>query len=216
MPDSKNTRLGIRPKGQARSMRRAIRASLRYSVYERDKSTCQYCGQKAPDVELQIDHVMPVALGGTNHIDNLLTACRDCNIGKGARDPGLSMPSRPLTEGEKKERAQEEARWWAEMVFRSADASVRKFVWEIAAKTRADGVLLIFPHLEDEADEREEMLALLRGFVATGIIRIEGWGSDEVWFSVQSHRGIPNVNGTSWALAASGPIEQAVHVAEVY
>lgn len=33
---------------------------------------------------LEVDHVHPVAEGGTNHIDNLLTACFDCNRGKGA------------------------------------------------------------------------------------------------------------------------------------
>ena len=34
---------------------------------------------------LEIDHVHPVAEGGTNDMDNLVTACWDCNRGKGAR-----------------------------------------------------------------------------------------------------------------------------------
>jgi 5-methylcytosine-specific restriction endonuclease McrA len=41
---------------------------------------------------LTIDHVFPVALGGTNDIANLVTACRACNLTKGARvmnDAGL-------------------------------------------------------------------------------------------------------------------------------
>jgi hypothetical protein len=41
---------------------------------------------------LTIDHVFPVALGGTNDVGNLVTACRACNLTKGARplnDAGL-------------------------------------------------------------------------------------------------------------------------------
>jgi hypothetical protein len=34
---------------------------------------------------LTIDHIMPVALGGTNEIGNLVTACRTCNLTKGAK-----------------------------------------------------------------------------------------------------------------------------------
>lgn len=37
---------------------------------------------KAPDVVLEIDHVIPKSLGGDHAPGNLLTACRDCNRGK--------------------------------------------------------------------------------------------------------------------------------------
>lgn len=33
---------------------------------------------------LQIDHIIPVKAGGTSHIRNLATACKDCNAGKKA------------------------------------------------------------------------------------------------------------------------------------
>jgi len=46
--------------------RRAISRSLRFSVFERDRYTCQYCGRKPPEGVLQVDHVHPVALGGDN------------------------------------------------------------------------------------------------------------------------------------------------------
>ena len=57
----------------------------RFEVFKRDRFTCQYCGAKAPDVVLHVDHVQPVADGGTNDLLNLLTACQGCNAGKGAR-----------------------------------------------------------------------------------------------------------------------------------
>lgn len=58
---------------------------LRFEVFKRDSFRCQYCGRAAPDVVLQIDHVKPVADGGENDILNLITSCKDCNLGKGDR-----------------------------------------------------------------------------------------------------------------------------------
>lgn len=65
--------------------RKPIRKSVRFEVFKRDSFTCQYCGQKAPDVVLEIDHITPVAEGGDNDILNLVTACRSCNAGKSDR-----------------------------------------------------------------------------------------------------------------------------------
>lgn len=61
-----------------------IGSKLRFEVFKRDKFTCQYCGAKAPDVLLQVDHIHPVAGGGGNDILNLITSCQSCNGGKGA------------------------------------------------------------------------------------------------------------------------------------
>lgn len=55
---------------------------IRIEVFKRDKFTCQYCGAKAPDVLLQIDHVVPISKGGDNDIMNLVTSCEACNSGK--------------------------------------------------------------------------------------------------------------------------------------
>ena len=57
--------------------------STRFRVFLRDRFTCVYCGRKPPDVQLQIDHVIPKARGGDNTAQNLVTSCRECNIGKG-------------------------------------------------------------------------------------------------------------------------------------
>lgn len=60
---------------------------LRFEILRRDRHTCRYCGAKAPDVTLTVDHVIPVALGGGDEPNNLVTACADCNSGKSSISP---------------------------------------------------------------------------------------------------------------------------------
>ncbi|MER7788582.1 HNH endonuclease [Streptomyces sp. NPDC097640] len=60
----------------------AVSKRLRYEILRRDNHTCRYCGATAPDVPLRVDHVTPVALGGSDEPSNLVTACQDCNSGK--------------------------------------------------------------------------------------------------------------------------------------
>lgn len=62
-----------------------IPKKARFEVFKRDKFTCQYCGAKAPDVVLHVDHIHPVAGGGSSDILNLITSCQPCNAGKGSR-----------------------------------------------------------------------------------------------------------------------------------
>lgn len=64
------------------SKRKQLSKKKRFEVLKRDKFTCQYCGAQAPDVILQVDHIIPVSKGGTNDITNLVTSCSDCNGGK--------------------------------------------------------------------------------------------------------------------------------------
>lgn len=66
--------------------REKISKSIRFEVMKRDKFTCQYCGKSAPDVILEIDHIVPVTKGGDNTILNLITSCRDCNRGKSDKE----------------------------------------------------------------------------------------------------------------------------------
>jgi len=56
--------------------------ALRFNVLKRDNFTCQYCGQHAPDVKLEVDHIVPIVEGGTNEESNLITSCYACNRGK--------------------------------------------------------------------------------------------------------------------------------------
>jgi hypothetical protein len=69
----------------------AVSKRLRYEVLRRDGHTCKYCGAAAPDVKLTVDHVIPVALGGTNEPTNLVAACVACNVGKSASNPDAPL-----------------------------------------------------------------------------------------------------------------------------
>lgn len=71
--------------------RNQIGKKLRFEVFKRDIFACQYCGATPPSVILHVDHITPVALGGKNRIDNLITSCSSCNLGKGAT-PLSSIP----------------------------------------------------------------------------------------------------------------------------
>jgi 5-methylcytosine-specific restriction endonuclease McrA len=55
------------------------------NVLRRDRHTCQYCG--APGKELTLDHVLPRSMGGLTRWENVVAACRRCNLIKGARTP---------------------------------------------------------------------------------------------------------------------------------
>lgn len=78
-PDGKRLRFGRHP------LFGLIGPSVRFSILMRDEFTCRYCGRSAPDVVLHVDHIIPRAKGGTNARENLVTACRECNLGKGAK-----------------------------------------------------------------------------------------------------------------------------------
>lgn len=69
----------------------SLSPKLRFEILRRDGFTCQYCGAKGGDVELQVDHIHPKAAGGTDDPGNLITACFECNNGK--RDtPLVAIP----------------------------------------------------------------------------------------------------------------------------
>jgi hypothetical protein len=70
----------------------AISKRLRYEVLRRDGYACYYCGAKAPEVKLEVDAVVPEALGGS-HKDpaNLVAACEDCNSGKSSSSPDAPL-----------------------------------------------------------------------------------------------------------------------------
>lgn len=74
-------------------VREPVSKKKRFDVFKRDGFKCQYCGATPPGVLLHVDHINPVANGGKSSIDNLITACEPCNLGKGARTLSEIPPS---------------------------------------------------------------------------------------------------------------------------
>lgn len=83
-----------------RSHRRKIAPRVRAEVYRRAGHRCEYCGLQfdptpasiagthAPEqfelaFWLELDHIVPVLLGGLDTVDNLRAACSRCNRSRG-------------------------------------------------------------------------------------------------------------------------------------
>ena len=69
-----------------RTPRVTVRLTRRNLMF-RDAHQCQYCGKRPPLRDLNIDHVMPRSRGGDDSWENLVTACRICNLRKGWKTP---------------------------------------------------------------------------------------------------------------------------------
>lgn len=75
--------------------RKPITPSLRWKVLKRDGFKCRYCGCPSTEGRLEVDHVISVKDGGTTTIDNLVTACVDCNSGKHSDSVGIKHIPKP-------------------------------------------------------------------------------------------------------------------------
>lgn len=63
--------------------RHSVPVSVAREVAGKCGYRCSYCGDC--DGPFEIDHIFPVALGGTDDPDNLTLACAPCNRSKGAK-----------------------------------------------------------------------------------------------------------------------------------
>lgn len=64
--------------------RRKVTKYEKAAVLMKTLGRCAYCGQTLTLDTMQIDHVMPIALGGADILPNMLPACVGCNKAKGA------------------------------------------------------------------------------------------------------------------------------------
>lgn len=108
--------------------RKQIPKSVRFEVLKRDKFTCQYCGREAPDVILEIDHIIPVSKGGDNSIMNLVTSCRDCNRGKSDKelsdDAAIKKQKQQLDDMQDRRDQMEMMVEWRKELFKQSEAEV--------------------------------------------------------------------------------------------
>lgn len=110
---AKKTHKRHRPKGGRKDRHRARKAGVRYEwinrskLFERDRWRCQVCGIRTPkrlrgklsDNAPELDHRVPLAMGGDHTWANVQLACRRCNAMKAAHRvvgqlPLFERPSR--------------------------------------------------------------------------------------------------------------------------
>lgn len=59
----------------------------RLVILARDRSACVYCAAAISEETFVLDHLLPVARGGTNRKHNLVAACELCNRRRGELEP---------------------------------------------------------------------------------------------------------------------------------
>src|SRR5207249_1732713 len=76
-----------------RTSREPIEESVRLFVWQRDGGRCVRC--RSQD-RLEYDHIIPLALGGSNRERNIQLLCETCNRAKGAKLAPDSAPLAPV------------------------------------------------------------------------------------------------------------------------
>lgn len=64
---------------QKKTSRISIPQEVREYIFQRDNYQCRSCGKTKEKTVLELDHIVPIANGGSNDISNLQTLCRHCN-----------------------------------------------------------------------------------------------------------------------------------------
>jgi hypothetical protein len=70
-----------------RKQQYAISGKIQQMIWARDGFRCMYCGRKMGEVQLTVDHFVPLQRGGMNNEKNYVSACRRCNTRKGSQLP---------------------------------------------------------------------------------------------------------------------------------
>ncbi|WP_312045128.1 HNH endonuclease [Anaerotignum sp.] len=59
--------------------RKQFNSETRKVVYAKTKGHCALCGNFIPFDDFTVDHIKPLAKGGSNELENLQPACKVCN-----------------------------------------------------------------------------------------------------------------------------------------
>lgn len=172
--------------------RKAIPKRIRFEVFKRDSFKCQYCGAAAPEVLLQVDHIKPVAKGGTNDIVNLVTACIACNAGKSDKsldDKTAVQKSRAQLEElqERREQLEMMTNWLEELKDLKTDT----------LDTIVSHWHCLAPGFEVNANGKKKLEAMLRKFSLKEIFEAMDIASEQ--YLVYNQDG--NVTSDSWERA---------------
>jgi hypothetical protein len=69
------------------NQRRTFTREEKMFVYNKANGRCQLCGKQLNINKISVDHIIPLAKGGLNDLDNLQLACSSCNEFKGCLYP---------------------------------------------------------------------------------------------------------------------------------
>lgn len=78
-----------RERDRERNAKAVRRRKLLVPLIVRQGALCALCGNRLPEdaADIHVDHIVPVARGGTSDPENLQAVCAGCNLRKGARQP---------------------------------------------------------------------------------------------------------------------------------
>lgn len=74
----------VYPKGRTRVI---YTPRERKMIYHKAEGRCQLCGCKITYDEMSLDHIVPLAMGGEDSLENLQATCEPCNSHKNALLP---------------------------------------------------------------------------------------------------------------------------------
>lgn len=99
----------VAAKGVTRAIQQGTPTLTNAALFRRDGHVCMYCGTRLSAQQLTRDHIQPRSRGGRDVWENVVTACRPCNVRKDNRTQVeaeklglrlLAVPYRPnLAEG---------------------------------------------------------------------------------------------------------------------
>lgn len=73
--------MAMRQELDTKGKRQPIPQDVKVAVWQRDQGRCVECGRQE---DLEFDHIIPLAMGGSNTVRNLQLLCAVCNRRKGA------------------------------------------------------------------------------------------------------------------------------------
>lgn len=77
--------------------RRELSEREKEQIFIRDHQQCLCCGaRRGKSVRLQIDHILPAAMGGETSVENSQTLCKYCNQEKGINELNFRIHRSPL------------------------------------------------------------------------------------------------------------------------
>ena len=71
---------------------------------QQTKGYCKYCGKSGRKEDMEVDHEIPWAQGGSNELKNLVISCVHCNRSKGNQTPEEFEIMKMMQEDDENER----------------------------------------------------------------------------------------------------------------